>query len=906
MSTIPKGVDTVRGWRLRVPDIMPLIEARHTFQRHILSNGLTVLLQPDTTTSLAHISVAYRVGSMDERPGQSGLAHFLEHMMFAGTRALPGSYMTRMLDAGATQVNAMTMRDITRYFQTVPSHVVELALFAEADRMADFANSLDPAIIERERQVVIEEKRENEGRPLGRLNQWLSEGMLSAGHPYRHPVIGHATDIAHYTAESLREWHATHYSPCNAVLVVTGGFDVEPTFALIERFFGVIPGGMMPPRTEARVEAPPVQSVVRAYDWIDGPGFHVQTWNTASAVASPRENLALSLAADLIGSGTASPLHRKLVNGLGLASAAAVTLTPGRANGMVMAQATLATEGARLEGQIDDVIDAFVSTPVDAEHLDRLRIRRLVTATRSMSEFEQVAARLCSSEAFYGNAGWFLDEARLVAEMDESEIRAAAAKWLRLPSMTLIVLPHGTYPAVTVGVTTVPQPGDPAVTRVNVPAWEETRLRNGTRLRISRRPNDPAFHLRVLSAMGKGNEPEGLEGLASLVTSVPLIGAGPDDAAAFGERVTRAGLSVAMNAASTNLWLDVSGLLAALPAAAAIAADAILRPRYGSNDYERRVAVLATEARGASAPGQKAQRELYALLLGDRHRLAAVAGASPNLIDNLTVPTVTDFHAQAWDPVSTVVLLAGDVDVTEVCEMFDDMMEGWASTHVPALTQRLDVSPATPGIRIVESSGDAVAVTLAWIAPIEGLADEAALGCLVHALAGDFGSRANALLREKRGLTYGVNGSAGQPTPGIGPMSARITTNVSLDAVGEAVRAIEDLLAGLRQDAPPTDAEIEAFRRQERQRLSRLNENAGRAVSTMQDLHTRERAGKGDLHAYRHAVEELSPAFLAAAALRLLPERGRLAGTVSGNRDLIEASLRAADLATPVLAPRAD
>ncbi len=104
--------------------------------------------------------------------------------------------------------------------------------------MADFANSLDPAIIERERQVVIEEKRENEGRPLGRQNSMAFRRNAIRRASISASVIGHATDIAHYTAESLREWHATHYSPCNAVLVVTAGSTLEPTFALIERFFG--------------------------------------------------------------------------------------------------------------------------------------------------------------------------------------------------------------------------------------------------------------------------------------------------------------------------------------------------------------------------------------------------------------------------------------------------------------------------------------------------------------------------------------------------------------------------------------------------------------------------------------------------------------------------------------------
>ncbi len=141
---------------------------------------------------------------------------------------------------------------------------------------------------------------------------------------------------------------------------------------------------------------------------------------------------------------------------------------------------------------------------------------------------------------------------------------------------------------------------------------------------------------------------------------------------------------------------------------------------------------------------------------------------------------------------------------------------------MPALTQRLVVSPATPGIRIVESSGDAVAVTLAWIARSKAWLTKLHWDAWSMPWPAISGRALNALLREKRGLTYGVNGSAGQPTPWYWANEcADHHETCRWTRLVRAVRAIEDLLAGLRQDAPKPNAEIEAFRRQERQRLSR-------------------------------------------------------------------------------------
>ncbi len=175
-----------------------------------------------------------------------------------------------------------------------------------------------------------------------------------------------------------------------------------------------------------------------------------------------------------------------------------------------------------------------------------------------MSEFEQVAARLCSSEAFYGNAGCSSTKPGSSPKWTKARYVPRRPNGSGCHSMTLIVLPTGRIRCDRRGYDRPPTRRSRSDS-CERPRMEDTRLRNGTRLRISRRPNDPAFHLRVLSAMGKGNEPEGLEGLASLVTSVPLIGAGTGRRRRFRENALRVPFVGGHERRFANLWLDVSG-----------------------------------------------------------------------------------------------------------------------------------------------------------------------------------------------------------------------------------------------------------------------------------------------------------------------------------------------------------
>ncbi|MEK7370407.1 MAG: pitrilysin family protein [candidate division NC10 bacterium] len=274
-----------------------------------LDNGLRVLVLEDRRSPIVSVQVWYRVGSRNERPGATGLAHFLEHMMFKGTPTRGKGEFARLVERNGGQDNAFTAQDVTSYFVNIAADKVDLVLRLEADRMRHLL--LDPKEIDSERQVVMEERRtRTEDDPDGLLSEELSAIAFKA-HPYRWPIIGWMEEINRINPPELRAFYDTYYVPNNAIVAVVGDVKAPDVLARIREVFGGIPRGPAPPAVTA-VEPPQIgerRVIVRkagAQLPIVSIAYHVP--NHASPDAP-----ALELLSTILSEGRASRLYRKLV-----------------------------------------------------------------------------------------------------------------------------------------------------------------------------------------------------------------------------------------------------------------------------------------------------------------------------------------------------------------------------------------------------------------------------------------------------------------------------------------------------------------------------------------------------------------------------------------------------------------
>ncbi len=219
-----------------------------------LDNGLRVLLLEDHRSPIVSFQVWYRVGSRNEQRGATGIAHFLEHLMFKGTPTYGRGQFARLVEQNGGQDNAFTSQDVTSYFVNIAADRLDLVIELEADRMQNLL--LDSKEIDSERQVVIEERRtRTEDDPGGFLGEEVASIAFKA-HPYGYPIIGWMEDLTRITPEEIRAFHKTYYVPNNAIVVAVGAFRAEDALERIKRRFGRIPRGPEPPAVLA-VEPPP-------------------------------------------------------------------------------------------------------------------------------------------------------------------------------------------------------------------------------------------------------------------------------------------------------------------------------------------------------------------------------------------------------------------------------------------------------------------------------------------------------------------------------------------------------------------------------------------------------------------------------------------------------------------------
>lgn len=279
-------------------------------ERYELANGLEVLLSHDASLPVAHVEVWYHVGSKDEVAGRSGFAHLFEHLMFNGSEHWDDEYFAPLQAYGA-RINGTTNTERTNYFETVPSNVLERALWMEADRMGFLLPALTIEKLDNQRDVVRNERRQNyEIRPYAKGRKVVNEAVWPQGHPYHHLTIGTHEDLAAATLDDVVTFFKTWYVPNNATLAVAGDFDVDQTKAWIEAYFGPIPRGAQPtPVTEAEAPLPAAQT----HELTDAVQAARVQWVWRSAPFFAPGDADLDVLSSVLTAGKSSRLYKRLV-----------------------------------------------------------------------------------------------------------------------------------------------------------------------------------------------------------------------------------------------------------------------------------------------------------------------------------------------------------------------------------------------------------------------------------------------------------------------------------------------------------------------------------------------------------------------------------------------------------------
>jgi zinc protease len=414
------------------------------FSKHTLANGLDVLLHEDHACPIVAINVWYHVGSKNERPGHTGFAHLFEHLMFEGSQHHDHGYFQPLQGAGGT-LNGSTNADRTNYWEVMPANALELALWMESDRMGFLLPALTQAKFANQRDVVLNERRQNyENRPYGLAPMAMLSALFPPDHPYHWTTIGEVADLEATKLDEVHAFFQRYYHPANASLAIAGDFDPDETLSLVDRYFGDIPPGerVARIRTEAQLTA---DTRIMFEDRVELPRLYM-AWLTPAMFAA--DDAELDLADDLLANGKTSRLYKRLVFDERIATDVSASQNSREMAGYTQIAATAApghTLG-ELEAVILDEIARLVDRGPTADEMERGRVQaeaQFIYRLQTVGGFGGKSDQLNAYNVFLDDPAFFDRDLERYRDVTAQSMQLAVRRYLDpLARVTLSIVPR--------------------------------------------------------------------------------------------------------------------------------------------------------------------------------------------------------------------------------------------------------------------------------------------------------------------------------------------------------------------------------------------------------------------------------------------------------------------------------
>ena len=415
------------------------------FTKRTLANGLDVIVHEDHHVPIVAVNIWYHVGSKNERPGMTGFAHLFEHLMFEGSEHHNSGYFPPLQQAGAL-LNGSTNTDRTNYWEVVPTSALDLALWMESDRMGYLLPALTRQRFETQRDVVLNERRQNyENRPYGLAFMAITSSLFQPDHPYHWMTIGDVPDLHAMQFEDVQAFFRTYYHPTNASLTIAGDIETERAFDLAERYFGELAPGTPPARVSAAATLSSEKRLVLE-DRVEMPRIYM-AWHSPAMYAPG--DAEMDLIGEVLTSGKMSRLYRLLVyekrvaldvsafqssRELGSFFILVVTAAPGR---------SLTDLTALVDGELQLLADKG-PTSVEMERVTAQAEAHFLYRLQTVGGFGGKSDQLNAYNVFRGDPGFFAADIERYRAADAAAIRAAAGRALRADQRVLLsVVPRG-------------------------------------------------------------------------------------------------------------------------------------------------------------------------------------------------------------------------------------------------------------------------------------------------------------------------------------------------------------------------------------------------------------------------------------------------------------------------------
>jgi predicted Zn-dependent peptidase len=783
-----------------------------TFQ---LDNGLTVLVHEDHKAPVVAVSTWYNVGSKDEPEGKTGFAHLFEHLMFNGSENLPGDYFKYLQQIGATDYNGTTSYDRTNYFETVPKGALERALFMESDRMGYLLGAVTQGVLDNQRSVVQNEKRQGDSRPGGLVQYELFGTLFPAGHPYHHTPIGSMADLDAASLETVKEWFRDKYGPNNAVLVLAGDVTEAQARPLVEKYFGDIARG---PVNNPAMAGVPRLATAKTIAMKDNVATTIIQRYWAVPGLLDRQLAALDVGGSILGGLASSRLDNELVRKEKIAVGVSAGLTALQRAGVFSVNATVkpGVDPNLVSKRLDEIMAEYLAKGPTQDEIQRAVMSEVSGRIRGLEQvggFGGKAVALAEGQTYAKDSDFYKKTLARYAAITPAAVRTTMQQWLKRPALTIVLSPgqrdanYQEAKAVAppreikteapAGPAKRPLPPVGQLAALDFPTIEHSQLANGIPVEYVRRTAVPMTQLALVFDAGEASDAVGQRGLSALTMGLLDEGTASLSSQEIAETEERLGADVTTSNTQDRSMAVLSALSPNLAPSLDLLADVVRNPAFEPAEIDRvRAQTLTGIAQFLKDPTRVGQRVLPAAIYGAAHPYSGPPGGDPKAIAGFTRGDLAGFQQRWLRPDNVKIFIVSSLPLAEVKPLLDARFGNWAPPAAPKGTKSFTPPPPRPAaqkILLVNRQGAPQSTILGGqLLPVDPRGDVVPLSAANDVLAGNFLSRINMDLRESKGWSYGVRGGPVMLEKGVAYV---VSAPVQADKTADALAALNSQYA---------------------------------------------------------------------------------------------------------------
>ena len=786
------------------PGAVTFDKSRYTipYKLFVLKNGLTLIIHEDHSAPVVSVNTWYHVGSKNEKPGKTGFAHLFEHFFFNGSNNYPHGFREAMDDVGANNRNGTTNGDRTNFFEDVPVSALDRTLYLEADRMGFL--KLSKEMLERERGVVQNEKRQGENQPLGKAYRSLSSKLYPAQHPYSWSTIGSMDDLNAATPEDIKEWYQTYYGPNNAVLSLAGDITPEKGLELVKKYYeGIAP---VPPISRMENWVPKLPYNIREAVQDQIPEvvllrvYHLPNWKS-------NELEYLKLFTGILAGTKSSVLSRRLVYDKQLASSVSAEVDDNELGSLLYVTVTVkkGASPALAEKEMDAVINSLVTSGPTAAENEIAKTRWLASFSRSVERLGGMGGKsdiLAQSMAYGGSPSVYLDKLELMAKATPADVKTAAQKWLLNPHYTMVATPYPAMDTTASGVNRSVLPALAAAPNVSFPKMQRAKLKNGLSVLLLERNTVPVVNITLAVNAGYSSDVPAKAGAASLALDLLDKGTTTKNLFTISDDLDKVGAELSTRSEQDMSVIQLSALTQNLKPSLNIFADVLLNPAFPANQFsilkDQRLATIGEEK---TDPVNLVYRNLPALIYGKQHAygMPQTGTGYTESVKSLSRADLISWHSAWFKPNNSTLIVTGNVSMTTLLPYLETALGSWKAGDVA--TKNINTVPATKGgivYLIDKPEATQSVITASHVAVPGGTVDDVAIETFMRNFGGISTSRLNRNLRLDKHWSYGTSGGL-TATKGQRQflILAPVQTDKTKEAMVEVNKEIKDL-AGSR------------------------------------------------------------------------------------------------------------